>query len=32
MKRTWVREIFLKIIEQGIYHNLLQEIRVNDGE
>ena len=26
MKRTWVREIFLKIIEQGIYHNLLQEI------
>ena len=22
-KRTWVREIFKKRIEQGIYHNLL---------
>ena len=31
-KRTWVREIFLKRIEQGVYHNLLQEMRVNDRE
>ena len=27
--RTWVREIFLKRIEQGVYHNLLQEMCVN---
>ena len=31
-KRTWVPEIFKKRIEQGVYHNLLQEIRVNDRE
>ena len=31
-KRTWVREIFLKRIEQEVYHNLLQEMRVNDRE
>ena len=31
-KRTWVREIFLKRIEQEVYHNLLQEMRVNDKE
>ena len=29
-KRTWVKKIFKKIIEQGVYHNLLQEMRVND--
>ena len=29
-KRTWVREIFLKRIEQGVYHNFLEEMRVND--
>ena len=29
---TWVREIFLKRIKQGVYHNLLQERRVNDKE
>ena len=31
-KRTWVREIFKKRIEQGFYYNLLQEMRVNDRE
>ena len=31
-KRTWVQEIFNKRIEQGVYHNLLQEMRVNDRE
>ena len=31
-KRTWVQEIFKWIIEQGVYHNLLQEMRVNDRE
>ena len=31
-KRTWVREIFKKRIEQGVYHNLLQEMRVIDRE
>ena len=31
-KGMWVREIFLKRIEQGVYHNLLQEIRVNGRE
>ena len=31
-KRTWVREIFKKRIEQGVYHNFLQEMRVNDNE
>ena len=31
-KRTWLREIFLKRIEQGVYHNLLQEMRVNGRE
>ena len=31
-KRTWVREIFKKRIEQGVYHNLMQEMRVNDRE
>ena len=31
-KRTWVREIFKKRIEQGIYHNLLQNMRVNNRE
>ena len=31
-KRTWVKKIFKKIIEQGVYHNLLQETRVNDRE
>ena len=29
-KKAWVREIFKKRIEQGVYHNSLQEIRVND--
>ena len=31
-RRTWVREIFKKRIEQGVYHNLLREIRVDDRE
>ena len=31
-KSTWVREIFYKRIEQVFYHNLLQEMRVNDRE
>ena len=31
-KMTWVREIFKKRIEQEVYHNLLQEILVNDRE
>ena len=31
-KRTCVREIFKKRIEQGVYHNFLQEMRVNDRE
>ena len=29
-KWTWVRDIFKKRIEQGVYHN--QEMRVNDRE
>ena len=29
-KKTWVREIFKKRIEQGVYDNLLQEKRIND--
>ena len=31
-KRIWVREIFKKRIEQGVYHNILQEMTVNDRE
>ena len=31
-KRAGAGKIFLKRIEQGVYHNLLQEIRVNDRE
>ena len=31
-KKTWVREIFKKRIGQGVYHNLLQEMRVSDRE
>ena len=31
-KRKWVREIFSKRIEQGVFHNLLQEMRVSDKE
>ena len=31
-KWIWVREIFRKLIEQEVYHNLLQEMRVNDSE
>ena len=27
-----MREIFKKRIEKGVYHNLLQKIRVNDRE
>ena len=30
--RTWVWVIFKKRIEQGIKHNLLQEMRANDRE
>ena len=29
-KRTWMQEIFLKRIEQGVYHNLLREMRPSD--
>ena len=29
---TWVQEICLKRIEQGVYHNLLHEIHVSDRE
>ena len=31
-KSTWVREIFKNRTEQGVYRNLLQEMRVNDRE
>ena len=31
-KRAWLREIFKKRIEQGVYHNFLQEMRINDRE
>ena len=31
-KWTWVQEIFFKSIEQRVYHNLLQEMRVNNRE
>ena len=31
-KRTWLQEIFKKRIEQGVYHNLLEEMRVSDRE
>ena len=31
-KKTWVQEIFKKRIEQRVYHNLLQKMRVNDRE
>ena len=31
-KRTWIRAIFKKRIEQGFYHNFLQEMRVSDRE
>ena len=33
-KRTWVWQIFKKEkrIEQGVYHNLLQKMRVNNKE
>ena len=31
-KRTWVWEVFKKIIEQGAYHNSFQEMRVNNRE
>ena len=30
-KRTWVPEIFKKRIEQGVYHNILQEMSVNEN-
>ena len=29
-KMMWVQEVFLKIMEQRVYHNLLQEIHVNE--
>ena len=31
-KKEKDQEIFKKIIEQGVYNNLLQEMRVNDRE
>ena len=31
-EKTWVREIFEKRIEQGVYHSSLKEMRVNDRE
>ena len=31
-KKKWVREIFKKRIEQGVYHSSLKEMRVNDRE
>ena len=31
-KRTWVREIFKNRTEQGVYHNLLQEMCASDRE
>ena len=31
-KRTCVREILKKRIEQGVYHNILQEMSVNKRE
>ena len=31
-KRAWLREIFNKRIKQGVYHNLLQEMRIKDRE
>ena len=31
-KWTWVREILKKRIEQGVYHNLLQDMHLNDRE
>ena len=31
-KRTWVQEIFKRRIEQGVYHNLLQEIFSESNE
>ena len=31
-KRTWMRKIYLKRTEQGVYHNLLKEMGVNDSE
>ena len=31
-KRTWIGAIFKKRIEQGFYHNFLQEMRVSDRE
>ena len=30
-KKTWVREIFKKQIEQGVYHNILQAMNVNEN-
>ena len=30
IKRKRLQEIFKKRVEQGVYHNLLQERRVND--
>ena len=31
-KGMWLQEIFKKRIEQGVYHNLLEEMRVSDRE
>ena len=31
-EKKWVREIFKKRIEQGVYHSSLKEMRVNDRE
>ena len=31
-KQVWIRPIFKKRKEQGDYHNLLQELRLNDTE
>ena len=32
LRRFWVRGIFQRRIQQGEYHNLLQEMRLNDPE
>ncbi|KAJ8942352.1 hypothetical protein NQ314_007010 [Rhamnusium bicolor] len=31
-KRFWVRNIYLKRKQQGDFHNLIQEMRLNDGD
>ena len=31
-EKTWVREIFKKSIEQGVYHSSLKQMRVSDRE